>query len=53
MTVSVVDAHAHFQGLVSVVKIATVLEEYSTEEQHSVVCLLCGQKDSMEIIFIK
>jgi hypothetical protein len=37
MTVLVADAHAHVQSLVSVVKMATVLEEYSTEEQRSVV----------------
>jgi hypothetical protein len=29
--------YAHVQRLVSVVKMATVLEEYTTEEQHSVV----------------
>jgi hypothetical protein len=29
--------HAHVQRVVSVVKMATVLEEYITEEQHSVV----------------
>jgi hypothetical protein len=32
--------HAHVQRLVLVVKIATVLEEYHTEEQHSVVRFL-------------
>jgi hypothetical protein len=37
MTVYVADAHAHVQRLVSVVKMATVLEEYLTEEQRSVV----------------
>jgi hypothetical protein len=31
MTVSVSDAHAHVQGLVLVVKIVTMLEEYNTE----------------------
>jgi hypothetical protein len=36
-----------FQRLVSVVKMATVLEEYITEEQHSVV-RFCGQKFSMQ-----
>jgi hypothetical protein len=46
MTVKVVDAHAHIQRLVLVVKMATVLEEYTTEEQRSVVPF-CGQKDSM------
>jgi hypothetical protein len=32
-----VDAHAHVQRLVSVVKMATVLEEYTKEEQRYVV----------------
>jgi hypothetical protein len=38
--------------LVSVVKMTTVLEEYTTEEQKSVV-RFCGQKDSMQRIFIR
>jgi hypothetical protein len=38
MTVYVADAHV--QRLVSVVKMATVLEEYTTEEQLSVVRFL-------------
>jgi hypothetical protein len=33
MTVQLADSHAHIQRLVSVVKMATVLEEYITEEQ--------------------
>jgi hypothetical protein len=37
MTVYVTDGHMHVQRLVSVVKISTVLEEYSTEQQWSVV----------------
>jgi hypothetical protein len=40
MTVYIVDAHAHIQGLVSVVKMVTVLEEYTTEMQRSVVRFL-------------
>jgi hypothetical protein len=40
MTVFVADAHTHVQTLVSVVKIATVLEEYTTKEQRSVVRFL-------------
>jgi hypothetical protein len=40
--------HAHVQRLVSVVKMATVLEEYNNEEQRSIVL-----KDSMQRIFIK
>jgi hypothetical protein len=37
MTVWVVDAHAHVERLVSVVKMAAVLEVYTIEEQRSVV----------------
>jgi hypothetical protein len=37
MTVQVADAYAHVQMLVSVVKMATVLEEFINEEQRSVV----------------
>jgi hypothetical protein len=43
MTVYVADAHAHFQMLVSVVKMATVFDECTTEEQCSVV-RFCGKK---------
>jgi hypothetical protein len=32
---------------------ATVLEEYTTEEQRSVVLFFCGQKDSMQRKIIK
>jgi hypothetical protein len=48
-------AHVHVQRLVSVVKMATVLKEYTTEEQRSVVSFFFGgggQKDSMKRIFI-
>jgi hypothetical protein len=48
----VVDAHAHIQRLVSVVTMATVFEECVTEDQLSVVHF-CGQKDSMQKIFVK
>jgi hypothetical protein len=44
--------HAHVQRLVSVVKIATVLEEYTNKEQSSVV-RFCGQQDSMQRMFTK
>jgi hypothetical protein len=37
MTFYVADAHVHVQRMVSVVKMATVLEEYTTEEHRSVV----------------
>jgi hypothetical protein len=37
MTVKVADAYAHIQKLVSVVKMATLLEDFITEEQRSVV----------------
>jgi hypothetical protein len=40
MTVSVADAHAHVQRLVSVVKMATMLKECNTKEQHTVVHFL-------------
>jgi hypothetical protein len=40
MIVYVADVHAHVQRLVSVVRIATVLEECSTEEHHSVIHFL-------------
>jgi hypothetical protein len=43
--------HAHVQRLVLVVKMATVLDECSTEDHRYVV--RCGQKDSMLRIFIK
>jgi hypothetical protein len=35
MTVSVANAHAHVQRLVSVAKMATVLQDGATEEQRS------------------
>jgi hypothetical protein len=40
MTVYVADAHGYVQKLVSVVKMATVLEECTTEDQRSVVHFL-------------
>jgi hypothetical protein len=40
MTVYVTDAHEHVQMLVSVVKMVTVLEVFTTENQRSVVRLL-------------
>jgi hypothetical protein len=54
-TVYVTDAHAHVQRLVSVVKMSTVLKEYITEEQRSVVrfFFVCVQKASMRNIFVK
>jgi hypothetical protein len=53
MSVYVADAHVHVQRLVSVVKMATVLEECATENQRSLVRVFYGQKDSMQGIFIK
>jgi hypothetical protein len=41
------------QRQVSVFKMVTVLEGSTTEEQCSVVHFFCGQKDSMQRIFIK
>jgi hypothetical protein len=52
MTVYVADAHAHVQRLVLVVKMTTVLEEYATKEQPSIV-LFVVEKDSMKRTFIK
>jgi hypothetical protein len=53
MTVSVTDAHAYVQRLVSGVKMATVLA-FSTEEQRSVCAFFfCEQKDSMPKVIIK
>jgi hypothetical protein len=40
MTIKVAHAHMHVQRLVTVVKMVTVNEEYTTEEQCSVVCFL-------------
>jgi hypothetical protein len=46
MMVYVAGAHAPVQRLVSVVKMATVLEECAAVEQRSVVrFFFCGQKD--------
>jgi hypothetical protein len=36
--------HAHVQRLVSVVKMATMLEQYSTEEQRPVVCFFVDKR---------
>jgi hypothetical protein len=52
MTVLVAAAHAHVQRPFSVVKMETVLEEYTTEEQRSVMRFY-GQKDPVQRIFIK
>jgi hypothetical protein len=38
------DAHAHVQKLVSVVEMATVLQEYTSEEQGSVVFFFLWEK---------
>jgi hypothetical protein len=50
MTVYVADAHV--QRLVSVVKMATVLEECTAKEERPVV-RFCWQKYSMQTMFIK
>jgi hypothetical protein len=42
--------HAHIQRLVSVVKMANVLEECNTEEQGSVVSFLWAKGLSAEVI---
>jgi hypothetical protein len=51
MTVYVADAHARVQRLVSVVKMAALLEGCTTEEQRSLV-RFCGQEESLQRIFI-
>jgi hypothetical protein len=43
MTVYASDAHAQLQRLVSVVKMTTMLEEYTTKEQNSVVRFLLAK----------
>jgi hypothetical protein len=52
MIVYAANMHAHVQRLVSVVKMVTVLEECTTEQQRSVV-LFCGQKDSVKRMLTK
>jgi hypothetical protein len=52
MKVYVADARAHVQRLVSVVRMATVLEECTTENKY-LVLRFCWQKDSMQRTFIK
>jgi hypothetical protein len=42
----------HVQMLDSVLKMATVFDEHTTEKQRSV-AFFCGSKDSMQRIFIK
>jgi hypothetical protein len=44
MTVKVAEAHVHVQKLVSTVKMATELEECTTEEQRSVVRFFAGKR---------
>jgi hypothetical protein len=43
-TVQVADAHAYVQRLDSVVKMLTVLEEYTTQKQHSAVHFLWAKR---------
>jgi hypothetical protein len=52
MTAYVADMLALIQRLVAVIKMATVLEEFVTQEQRSLVRFLWA-KDSMQMIFIK
>jgi hypothetical protein len=52
MTVYVADTHAHVQRLISVVKMATVLEECTTKHQRCVVRFLWA-KVLNAMIFIK
>jgi hypothetical protein len=50
MTVYVADAHAHVQRLISVVKMATMLEKYTTEKQSSVLRFLWAKGHSAKDI---
>jgi hypothetical protein len=51
-TVQVADVQAHVQRLVSAVKMVTVFEEFTTEEQRCC-AFFCREKDSMQRIFTK
>jgi hypothetical protein len=51
-TVQVADAHGHVQRLVPVVKMATVLESVLPKSS-GLLCVFCGQKDTMQRPFIK
>jgi hypothetical protein len=53
INMEVLDEHVHVRRLVSVVKMATVLEECTKVEHRSVVRFFCGQKVSMQRILIK
>jgi hypothetical protein len=48
MTVHIIDEHVHVQRLISVVKWATLLQEYNTECQLSVVRLFGGHTELIE-----
>jgi hypothetical protein len=48
MTVYVANAHAHVQRLVSVVKIATVLDESTTEDLRSLVLIFVEERTHCE-----
>jgi hypothetical protein len=51
MTVQVADATAHVQMLVSVVEMATVLEDCTTDEQRHVVCYLWAKGHNAKEIY--
>jgi hypothetical protein len=51
MTVEVADTHEHVQTLVSVVKMATVLEGCTTKQQHSVVHILWAKELNAKDIY--
>jgi hypothetical protein len=51
MTVQLADARAHVQRLVSVVKRGTMLEEYTNEEQPSIVRFLWVKELDIKDIF--
>jgi hypothetical protein len=51
MTVQI-DAHAHIQRLVLVVKMATVVKECNTEKQRSVVLFLWAKRHNSKKCFL-
>jgi hypothetical protein len=53
MTVQVADVHAHIQTLVSVVKMATMPEGFTTEEQRSFVRFFVSKRTEFKRYILK
>jgi hypothetical protein len=53
MTVYVLDAHAHFETLILVVKMSAVLEDILPKSIVLLCAFFCGQMNSMQKICIK